>query len=134
MNFKYITYIILFISFFLNQLDAGCGSCSAHRKKTKKAVAEVVIPSNAEMAKISLPTIMCGMCEANIKDAFSSTNGIFKVNVDLDSKSGQVFYNSKKVSLAQIETAISNAGYKANKKEAVKAAYDKLPRCCKIDG
>ena len=134
MNFKYITYIILFISFFLNQLDAGCGSCSAHRKKTKKAVAEVVIPSNAEVAKISLPTIMCGMCEANVKDAFSSTDGIFKVNVDLDSKSGQVFYNSEKVSLTQIETAISNAGYKANKKEAVKAAYDKLPRCCKIDG
>ena len=74
------------------------------------------------------------MCETNIKDAFTSTDGILKVNVDLDSKSGQVFYNSKKVSLAQIETAISNAGYKANKKEAVKSAYDKLPRCCKIDG
>ena len=57
MNFKYVTYIVLFTSFFLNQLDAGCGSCTAHRKKTKKAVAEVV-PSNAEMAKISLPTIM----------------------------------------------------------------------------
>ena len=90
--------------------------------------------SKAEEAKISLPTIMCGMCEANIKDAFSSTNGIFKVNVDLDSKSGQVFYNSKKVSLAQIETAISNVGYRANNKKAVKSAYDKLPRCCKIDG
>ena len=133
MNLKNITYIILFISFFLNQLDAGCGSCSAHRKKTKKAVVEV-IPSNAEMAKILLPTIMCGMCEANIKDAFSSTDGILKVNVDLDSKSGQVFYNSEKVSLAQIETAISNAGYKANDKEAVKSAYDKLPRCCKVNG
>ena len=134
MNFKYITYIILFISFLLNQLDAGCGSCSAHRKKTKKAVAEVVIPSNAEVAKIALPTIMCGMCEANVKDAFSSTDGILKVNIDLDSKSGQVFYNSKKVSLAQIETAISNVGYRANNKKAVKSAYDKLPRCCKIDG
>ena len=133
MNFKYVTYIILFTSFFLNQLDAGCGSCAAHSKKTKKAVAKV-IPSNAEVAKILLPTIMCGMCEANIKDAFSSTDGILKVNVDLDSKSGQVFYNSKKVSLAQIETAISNAGYKANNKEAVKSAYDKLPRCCKVDG
>ena len=134
MNFKYVTYIILFISFLLNQLDAGCGSCSAHRKKTKKAVAEVVIPSNAEVAKIALPTIMCGMCEANVKDAFSSTDGILKVNIDLDSKSGQVFYNSKKVSLAQIETAISNVGYRANNKKAVKSAYDKLPRCCKIDG
>ena len=57
MNFKYVTYIILFTSFFLNQLDAGCGSCTAHRKKTKKAVVDV-IPSNAEVAKISLPTIM----------------------------------------------------------------------------
>ena len=52
MNFKYVTYIVLFTSFFLNQLDAGCGSCTAHRKKTKKAVAEV-IPSNGKlMAKI----------------------------------------------------------------------------------
>ena len=90
--------------------------------------------SKSEEAKISLPTIMCGMCEANIKDAFASTEGILKVNVDLDSKIGQVFYDSEKVSLIQIETAISNAGYKANDKEAVKSAYDKLPRCCKVDG
>ena len=40
----------------------------------------------------------------------------------------------KKCPLTQIETAISNAGYKANDKEAVKSAYDKLPRCCKVDG
>ena len=133
MKFNHILILVFIVLFSLNQLDAGCGSCTAHRKKTKKAVVEV-IPSNAEVAKISLPTIMCGMCEANIKDAFSSTNGIFKVNVDLDSKSGQVFYNSKKVSLAQIETAISNVGYRANNKKAVKSAYDKLPRCCKIDG
>ena len=90
--------------------------------------------SNAEEAKISLPTIMYGMCETNIKDAFASTDGILKVNVDLDSRIGQVFYDSEKVSLTQIETAISNAGYKANNKEAVKTAYDKLPRCCKVDG
>ena len=52
---------------------------------------------------------------------------------DLEIKN-QDFYNSEKVSLTQIETAISNAGYKANDKEAVKSAYDKLPRCCKVDG
>ena len=100
MNIRNI-FLAIFISF-------GIFSCSS---------------SSAEEAKISLPTIMCGMCEANIKDAFSSTDGIFKVNVDLDSKSGQVFYNSKKVSLAQIETAISNVGYRANNKKAVKLAF-----------
>ena len=40
MNFKYIVYIALFTSFFLNQLDAGCGSCAADRNKTKKAFIE----------------------------------------------------------------------------------------------
>ena len=29
MKFKSIVYILLFISFFFNYLDAGCGSCAA---------------------------------------------------------------------------------------------------------
>ena len=48
MNFKYIAYIALFTSFFLNQLDAGCGSCAADRNKTKKAFIEN-IPSNGKI-------------------------------------------------------------------------------------
>ena len=61
--------------------------------------------SNAEEAKISLPTIMCGMCETNIKDAFASTDGILKVNVDLGKAKefqaaleeiGEIFWETKK--------------------------------------
>ena len=90
--------------------------------------------TNSEEANISLPTIMCMMCETNIVDAFSKTDGVFKVKVDLENKNGKVYYNPQKVSLAQIETQISIAGYQANETVAVKESYNKLPRCCKIDG
>ena len=92
------------------------------------------VSTNAEEANISLPTIMCGMCETNIVDAFSKTDGVLKVKVDLENKNGKVFFNPQKVSLAQIETQISIAGYQANETMALKEAYNKLPRCCKING
>ena len=76
---------------------------------------------------------MCGMCESNIKDAFSETAGIIKVNVDLEEKSGKIYFDSDKVSISQIEKQISAAGYQANNVVADKSAYDKLPRCCKVD-
>jgi copper chaperone CopZ len=90
--------------------------------------------SNASEADIALPTIMCGMCESNIKDAFSETAGIIKVDVDLEKKSGKIYFDSDKVSISQIEKQISGAGYQANNVAADKSAYDKLPRCCKVDG
>jgi len=90
--------------------------------------------SNTSEADISLPTIMCGMCETNIKDAFSETAGIIKVDVDLEKKSGKIYFDSDKVSISQIEKQISSAGYQANNVAADKSAYDKLPRCCKVDG
>ena len=39
-----------------------------------------------------------------------------------------------KQSISQIEKQISSAGYQANNVAADKSAYDKLPRCCKVDG
>ena len=90
--------------------------------------------SNVSEANISLPTIMCGMCETNIIDAFSETAGIIKVDVDLEKKSGKIYFDSDRVSISQIEKQISSAGYQANNVAADKSAYDKLPRCCKVDG
>jgi hypothetical protein len=56
------------------------------------------------------------------------------VTVDLEKKSSKVVFDADKISLAQIEAKIADAGYKANNTQAAKSAYDKLPRCCKIDG
>ena len=90
--------------------------------------------SNGKEANIALPTMMCGMCETNIKSAVADLDGAIKITIDLEKKSGQVVYNEKKISLSQIEAKIAGAGYKANSTVAVKSAYDNLPRCCKVNG
>tara|TARA_Y100001970_G_C13978576_1_gene721930 strand:- start:160 stop:495 length:336 start_codon:yes stop_codon:yes gene_type:complete len=109
-------YRIFFVSFLIAIIGLGCGV------------------SNAKEANIALPTIMCGMCETNITNAFSDVEGLIKVSIDLEKKSGKVVYDADKISLAQIEEKIAYAGYKANNTLADKSAYDKLPRCCKVDG
>ena len=109
-------YRIFLVSFFIVMVGIGCSG------------------SNAKEANISLPTIMCGMCETNITNAVSDIDGLIKVTVDLEKKSGRVVFDADKISLAQIEAKIADAGYKANNTQADKSAYDKLPRCCKIDG
>ena len=87
MNFKYITYIILLISFFLNQLDAGCGSCAAHRNKTKKAFVEA-IPANGKIDGKLFAS--CGMCNFDTADrgcglSVKIGRDVVKVvNVDID--------------------------------------------------
>jgi len=87
MNFKYITYIILLISFFLNQLDAGCGSCAAHRNKTKKAFVEA-IPANGKIDGKLFAS--CGMCNFDTADrgcglSVKIGRDIVKVvNIDID--------------------------------------------------
>ena len=90
--------------------------------------------SNGKDANIALPTMMCGMCETNIKSAVADLDGAIKITIDLEKKSGQVVFDVKKISLAKIEAKIAGAGYKANNTSAEKSAYDNLPRCCKVDG
>ena len=107
---------IFLVSFFIAMIGVGCSV------------------SNAKEADIALPTIMCGMCETNITNAVSDMEGLIKVTVDIEKKSSKVVFDADKISLAQIEAKIADAGYKANNTVADKSAYDKLPRCCKIDG
>ena len=109
-------YRIFLVSFFIVMVGIGCSV------------------SNAKEANISLPTIMCGMCETNITNAVSDIEGLIKVTVDLEKKLGRVVFDADKISLSQIEAKIADAGYKANNTIANKVSYDKLPRCCKIDG
>ena len=107
---------LIIISFFIMLIGIGCSV------------------SNTKEANISLPTIMCGMCETNIENAVSEIDGLIKISVDLEKKIGKVVFDADKISISQIEAKIAGAGYMANSTIADKSAYDKLPRCCKIDG
>ena len=87
-----------------------------------------------EMAKaeIHLPTIQCGTCAMKVEDALSNLDGIDDVNVDLKLKLATVTYEGSKLTMADMEKAVTDVGYDANKAVRNAEAYAALDACCKI--
>jgi hypothetical protein len=54
--------------------------------------------------------------------------------LDVDTKIATITYNPSKTTPADIRNAISRLGYDADSIQADKAAYSKLPSCCKKNG
>lgn len=76
-------------------------------------------------------SVICEMCETNVKKALAFEPGVKKVQVDLTTKMVTVKYNPQKVSPEQLRKAIAKAGYDADDVPADKEAYDQLANCCK---
>ena len=73
----------------------------------------------------------CPDCGKNIFLSVKKNKGIKDVVVDDKNHTIAVTYNSKKVTLGEIENAITSAGFKANDNEPDPEAYGKLDGCCK---
>ncbi len=73
----------------------------------------------------------CPDCGKNIFLSVKKNKGIKDVVVDDANHTIAVTYNSKKISLEEIEEAIAMAGFKANDVEADPEAYENLDACCK---
>ena len=87
---------------------------------------------NTNLIEISLPTMQCSMCVANIENSLNNIDGIVKVKVNLQKLNVIVRYKSEIINKEEIEQQISKAGYKANDIEANLEEYEKLASCCKI--
>ena len=87
---------------------------------------------NKNFTEISLPTMQCGMCVANIENSLKNVNGIDNVKINFQKLNVVVRYNSEIINTQEIEQLISKAGYKANDIEADLEAYEKLASCCKV--
>ena len=72
----------------------------------------------------------CGECKERIENA-ADIKGVKTSSWSENTKVLAVTYDSKKVSLEQIEQAIANAGHEVNKMAANEKAYNALPSCCK---
>jgi mercuric ion binding protein len=83
---------------------------------------------------IRTPTMVCGNCAKTIKNAVVKLDGVEEVNADIGAKTVSVKYISSKINLESVERAITAAGYDANDKKRDPDAYEKLAKCCKIDG
>ena len=81
---------------------------------------------------IDLSTNMvCGTARKLIKKALNNIDGVIEAEVETADKIAIVKYDDSKISLSDIENAITKAGYDANDKKADPEAYQKLPECCK---
>jgi copper chaperone CopZ len=84
-----------------------------------------------QTAKISLPSVQCGMCKEKIETYLKRYDGIQSVNVNYKRKEATVKYLTDRITEEDIKAAIANAGYDANEVAANPEAYKKLPKCCK---
>lgn len=96
--------------------------------------------SNEKFKTVEIKTeILCShfqTCETGYSNVYYTikreTKGAKKINVNPKTNIITVKYRTDKTNLAEIEEAITHAGFKANDLPPNKEAYAKLDRCCKM--
>jgi copper ion binding protein len=71
--------------------------------------------SMLEHVTLTAPDISCGHCVATIKEEVGTLPGVARVEVDPASKHVDIDFDPGRVSLAQIEAALDEAGYPVTK-------------------
>ena len=67
--------------------------------------------STIERVELTAPDISCGHCVATVTREVGAVPGVAAVDVDLPTKQVTVAYDPGRVSVAQIEAALDEAGY-----------------------
>lgn len=68
-----------------------------------------------EQATLTAPTISCDHCVATVKEAVGELAGVSSVKASADTQQVDVAFDPNRVSLAQIEAALAEAGYPVRK-------------------
>lgn len=88
--------------------------------------------------KVETATILtsaeCGDCKERIEEVLNYTNGIQFAELDVPSKVVTVKFKTKKISLEEIRTIISEIGYDADDVKANAEKQKALPMCCQPGG
>ena len=69
-------------------------------------------------------------CKDRIEEEMQFTKGVTAVNLDIKSQVLTVTFKTKKNSVENIRTIISNLGYNADNVRANESAHNALPSCC----
>lgn len=90
---------------------------------------------NKNEAKAEIKSsVICPMCQRTIEYDMTFQKGVKSVEVNLDNKTIEIFYNPKKTNLDQLRKRITQIGYNADSLKRDNDAYLKLPDCCREDG
>ena len=71
--------------------------------------------SMMEHITLTAPDISCGHCVATIKEEVGTLPGVASVEADPDTKRIEIDFDPGRVSLAQIEARLDEAGYQVSK-------------------
>lgn len=83
-------------------------------------------------AEIKTPEAVCVDCKTKIEAAVKDqVDGLIKINVIITRGVTYVTWYSDRTNIAQIKTAIANAGFDADEMTANPDDYKNLPICCK---
>ncbi len=96
--------------------------------------AETVCSQDKKTDTIKIKTsAVCGMCKDRIENGMAFEKGVKDVSLDVETKVATIKYNTKSTTPDELRKKISKLGYDADDVACDKAAYDKLPACCKKD-
>jgi copper ion binding protein len=73
------------------------------------------VASMMEHATVTAPDISCGHCVASVKSAVGALPGVASVEADETTKRVEIDFDPGRVSMAQIEAALDEAGYPVQK-------------------
>jgi copper chaperone CopZ len=76
---------------------------------------EKLMASMMEHITLTAPDISCGHCVATIKEEVGTLPGVARVEADPDTKRVEIDFDPGRVSLAQIEATLDEAGYPISK-------------------
>ena len=76
---------------------------------------------------------VCDMCKDRIEQGMAFEKGVKSAVLDVKTKIITITFNPAKTNPDDLRKAISKLGYDADNVPADKAAYAKLPACCKKD-
>ena len=85
-----------------------------------------------ETIKIKTSAV-CNQCKERIENGLAYEKGVKDVVLDVETKIATITYNTKTTNPGELRKKISKLGYDADDVPCDKAAYDKLPSCCKKD-
>jgi copper ion binding protein len=76
---------------------------------------ENFVASMVEHVTVTAPDISCGHCVVTVKNAVGALPGVASVEADTATKRVEIDFDPGRVSLAQIEAALDEAGYPVQK-------------------
>ena len=71
--------------------------------------------SMVEHVTVTAPDISCGHCVVAVKEAVGALAGVASVEADVDDKRIDIDFDPGRVSMAQIEAVLDDAGYPVQK-------------------